>query len=860
MSDATDTERDDEARDEAAEENGGGEGGGETTDRFGGEGGKKVLLLGYVGMLAVVVLVLFGLIALGGDLKPPKAEEAGQKDPRSSINADKVLWKLLLAGILILMACRIAGGLLKKVHQPQVIGEIIAGVLLGPSLLGAVWPSAFDFVFPPELMSYLDVLAQIGLIFYMFLVGLELDFSLMRGRGHAAVWVSHASIIAPFLMGVALALWLFPTLGAGDDFLPFALFLGAAMSITAFPVLARILTDRGLYKTRIGTVALTVGAVDDVTAWCMLAVVITVARDTPIGQALLLIGILMVFIAFMLKAVRPVMARVSRYYERRGALSGTFLAALFIGLLASALITDKLKIHVIFGAFIFGAIMPHDSGFVRDLTGKLEDFSVVFLLPFFFTFSGIRTDIFAIGGDVKKWLMTLAILAVAILGKWGGSKLAARFVGLEWREAGALGVLVNCRGLTELIILNIGLQLGVLSPGIFAMLVIMAVVTTLMTEPALTIYYPRDVQRQMIKEETGEEPDIGGDDGEGRQKVLVAVGNSELARELTQVAAVVAGSAAPDGAGDGGDGEDAQDGAGEVTLLRVVKLSGTEVSHAPKVQDSMVDDAVDRVRPLRELVEDAGLSANPVAIPGGHVGETISRVANELDVDLVLMGYHQALFGHRLLGGAVGEVLRDARADVAVLVDPEGPRPLGLRDGGRILVPYAGSFHEQVGLDLALRLARTTGASITLLVSEEGEADDRATEAEEGTDFPFERVRVEGDVTEALFERAADFNLLVLGVGDRWMTQEETLASVREEVMEKTGTPYLLVRRFGGKRGRLRRRWAQLKRAPGVLADVYRSDGGEPTAGKAGEETRERLGSGSGGNGAGNGKGTGSDN
>jgi Kef-type K+ transport system membrane component KefB/nucleotide-binding universal stress UspA family protein len=740
------------------------------------------------------------------------------------------------------------GRLLRKVHQPHVIGEIIAGILLGPSLLGAIWPSAFDFVFPPELMSYLDVLAQIGLIFYMFLVGLELDFGLMRGRGHAAVWVSHASIIAPFLMGVALALWLFPTLGAGDKFLPFALFLGAAMSITAFPVLARILTDRGLYKTRIGTVALTVGAVDDVTAWCMLAIVITVARESGMAQSLLSIGVLMVFIAFMLKAVRPVMRRVSGYYERRGALSGTFLAALFVGLLTSALITDRLHIHVIFGAFLFGAIMPHDSGFVRDLTEKLEDFSVVFLLPFFFTFSGIRTDIFSIGGDFKKWLMTLAILAVAILGKWGGSKLAARFVGLEWREAGALGVLVNCRGLTELIILNIGLQLGVLSPGIFAMLVIMAVVTTLMTEPALTLYYPRAVQRRMIKEETGAAPEGDEDDGDKAHKILVAVGNNELARELTQVATVVAGHGANGQNGDGGkeggdeDGEEGEGAGAEITLLRVVSLSGTEVSHAPKVQDSMLQDAVDRVRPLRELVEEAGFSANPVAIAGGHVGETIARVANELDVDLVLMGYHEPLFGHRLLGGVVGDVLRDARADVAVLVDPEGPRRLGLEDGGRVLVPYGGTFHEQVGLDLALRLARSTGAGLTLLNAGDGEAEEKATQAEEGTDFPIDRVRVEGDVTEELVRRAPEFDLLVLGVGDRWATQQDTLASVREEVMEKAGKPYLLVRRFGGRRDTLRRKWAQLKRAPAVLADVYRSDGGETsTAGQAGEETRERL-------------------
>jgi nucleotide-binding universal stress UspA family protein len=373
------------------------------------------------------------------------------------------------------------------------------------------------------------------------------------------------------------------------------------------------------------------------------------------------------------------------------------------------------------------------------------------------------------------------------------------------------------------------------------MLVIMAVVTTLMTEPALTIYYPREVQRRMIREETGATPE-GEDDEEKAHKILVAVGNNELARELTQVATVVAGHGA-DGQDGDAEEEEGERPEAEITLLRVVNLSGTEVSHAPKVQDSMLQDAVDRVRPLQKLVEEAGFSANPVAIAGGHVGETIARVANELDVDLVLMGYHEPLFGHRLLGGAVGEVLRDARADVAVLVDPEGPRRLGLEDGGRVLVPYGGTFHEQVGLDLALRLARSTGAGLTLLNAGDGEAEEKATQAEEGTDFPIDRVRVEGDVTEELVRRAPEFDLLVLGVGDRWATDQETLASVREEVMEKAGKPYLLVRRFGGRRDTMRRRWAQLKRAPAVLADVYRGDGEEASsAGQAGEDTRQRLG------------------
>ena len=778
-----------------------------------------VLLLGGVGASVALVNAQVG---------PPGGGPyygAGLKVEETA-SIDRVLWKLILAGAVILMTARVVGGLLHKVHQPHVIGEIIAGIMLGPSLLGEFWPSAFEYLFPPYLMSYLDTLAQLGLIFYMFLVGMELDFGLMRGRGHAAIWVSHVSIIAPFLMGVGLALWLYPTLGAGGKFTPFALFLGSAMSITAFPVLARILTDRGLYKTRIGTVALTVGAVDDVTAWCMLAVVITVARATGMAKSLLIIGLLMLFIAFMIYAVRPVLHRISSYYERRGALTGGFLGALFVGLLLSALVTDKLKIHVIFGAFLFGVIMPHDSRFVGELTQKLEDFSVVFLLPFFFTFSGIRTDIFAIGGSPKLWLMTLAILAVAVLGKWGGSKLAARFAGLDWKEAGALGVLVNCRGLTELIILNIGLQLGVLSPAIFAMLVIMAVVTTLMTEPALTLYYPRAVQRRMIKEE-GEGED-GDEDDEDRWKIVVAVGNPEVSEELTHVAALVAG-----------DREEEA----EVTLLRVVDVSGTEVSHAATVQDSVIQEATDRLRPLREVVEEAGFEANPVAIAGGHVGDTISRVANELNADLVLMGYHRPLFGHHLLGGKVGRVLREARSDVAVLVDPEGPRHISLGDEARILVPFGGRFHEEAGLDLALRLARATGAGLTLLAPGGDDAEERAAEVREGSGVDFELVAVDGDITQALFERAGDFDLLVLGVGDRWMTDNQALASVREEVMERAGTPYLLVRRQGGARGHLRRWWARAKRAPKVVAAVYRSEGDDVAEAprRAGEETKQRL-------------------
>lgn len=834
MSEATESDVEAEPRPGDGGRDGGESESGDTADKFG-RGATKTVAIGFGFLTGALVIGLWGLLSLGKNLTAPQPEGGGVAGERTQASAEHIVWKLLLAAIIILIVCRLVGGLLRKIHQPHVIGEIIAGILLGPSLLGAVAPGLSEFLFPTEILPYLDLLAQLGLIFYMFLVGLELDFDLIKGRGHAAVWVSHASIVAPFLMGVALSLWLYPTLGSGSSFSAFALFIGAAMSITAFPVLARILTDRGLYKTRLGTVALTVGAVDDVTAWCLLAIVITVARASGLLSAVISIGLAVLFITFMVLVVRPLMHRVAMYYERRGQLSGTFLAMLFVGVLLSALITDRLKIHVIFGAFLFGAIMPHHPGFIRDLTQKLEDFSVVFLLPLFFTFSGLRTDIFSIGADPKLLLMTVLILVVAVAGKWGGSKLAARFVGLDWREAGALGVLVNCRGLTELIILNIGLQMGVLPPPAFAMLVIMAVMTTLMTEPALAMYYPRALQRRMIREETPRDGDDAEAEDEERRKILVAVGNVASARELTKLALVVAGDHPH---------ETGEHTGAEITLLRVVRISGTEVSHSSTVQQSILDEAAGRLRPLRELVEEAGYECNPIVIAGGHVGDTIARVANELEVDLVLMGHHEALFGHRLLGGKVGDVLRGAKADVAVFCDPPASHAVDLREPARLLVPFGGRFHEQVGLDLALRLARSTGSRLTLLApaDRDEDAQRQAPEVPDGSGVDLDWVRVEGDVTEALLQRAGQFDLLVLGVSDRWMTQQETLATVREEVMERSRKPYLVVRRHGGARGLLYRLRGRLKTTPQQLAEAFKPDSAENvTAVRAKEETKERL-------------------
>jgi Kef-type K+ transport system membrane component KefB len=331
----------------------------------------------------------------------------------------------------------------------------------------------------------------------MFLVGLELDPKILRGRGHTTVLTSHVSIIAPFFLGSLLALYLYPRLS--DDsvtFINFALFLGTAMSITAFPVLARILSERKLLNTHLGTVSIAVAAVDDVTGWFILAFVVLLVRSNEAGSIWWMLGGLVLYVLLMLVGVRRFLWRLEAMYEKRGLLTQNIMAIVLLLLLASSWVTERLGIHALFGAFLIGAIMPKHPGFVHTLTEKLNDVAVVLLLPIFFAFTGIRTSLGLVAG-AQMWFYFALIFGVAILGKFGGSTLAARLSGMSWREAGALGTLMNTRGLMELVLLNIGLDIGVISPALFAMLVLMAIVTTFMTAPVLEwIYFSRVVPRE----------------------------------------------------------------------------------------------------------------------------------------------------------------------------------------------------------------------------------------------------------------------------------------------------------------------------------------------------------------------------
>jgi K+:H+ antiporter len=439
----------------------------------------------YLAMVGGTIALFFWIRSHGLSLgAPPPAAGAPRFGTAAGASQDNNFFNVLIALIVIIATARLVGALFKYIEQPAVIGEVVAGIVLGPSLLGRLAPEAYAYLLPPSVAPHLNLLAQIGVILFMFLVGLELDTRHIAHGTHATVAISHASIVTPFLLGSGLALWLYPRLATGDvPFTAFALFIGVSMSITAFPVLARILTDRGIHKTPLGSIALTCAAVDDVTAWCLLAFLVGIVQARLDGAAHTIL-LTMAYIGFVVVLVRPLLSRLVARVEQEGRLTQGVSAGLYVALLLSALATELIGIHALFGAFLLGAVIPSDSRVARELTARLHDLVVVFLLPAFFAFTGMRTQIGLVHGW-SQWLACGVIILVACLGKFGGSAVAARLTGLPWRESSALGILMNTRGLMQLVVLNLGLDLKVLSPTLFAMLVIMAVVTTMMTTPVL---------------------------------------------------------------------------------------------------------------------------------------------------------------------------------------------------------------------------------------------------------------------------------------------------------------------------------------------------------------------------------------
>lgn len=432
--------------------------------------------------------LIYWVISSGKKLERGLTDEAVVGSPWNNFrevfseNLHYPLAILLIQIVVIVSVAKFFGWLCKKIGQPSVIGEMIAGILLGPSLFGMYFPEISASLFPADSLRNLQVLSQIGLVLFMFVVGLELDLKTLKNSTNDAIVISHASIIIPFMLGVGLAYFLYTGFAPRNvKFLSFALFMGVAMSITAFPVLARIVQERNLQKTKLGVMVITCAAVDDITAWCILAAVIAVVKAGSVGSSLFIIGLAVVYVIIMLKAVKPMIGRLVKSDSNSGSRG---ITVILLTVIASAYLTEIIGIHALFGAFLAGVIMPEDMKFREKLIHKIEDVALVLLLPLFFVFTGLRTQI-GLLNDSSLYIITAVIIAVAVFGKFIGSALAAKYVGQDWETSLSIGALMNTRGLMELVVLNIGYDLGVLSPEVFSMMVIMALLTTFITGPAL---------------------------------------------------------------------------------------------------------------------------------------------------------------------------------------------------------------------------------------------------------------------------------------------------------------------------------------------------------------------------------------
>ena len=441
--------------------------------------------IGYGALILVALGLLYLIRSAGTQLSAPSpASDNGLFGQAAQIAQFETLLHLLLALAVIVVAARVVGSVFRRLGQPPVIGEVVAGILLGPSLLAWILPEVHSYLLPANIVPFIGMIAQVGIILYMFVVGLEVNPDHVRNNSALVLAVSHTSIVVPFLCGAGLSLLLYPVFSTSDVPFPvFLLFMGISMSVTAFPVLARILTDRGMHRSRLGMIALTCAAVDDVTAWCMLAFVIGVTKAN-LQDATQTLVLTIVYMLFMVFIVRRLMVRFARRQELKAELSQTTIGMILVMLLLSAFTTELIGIHALFGAFLLGAIIPPDCRLAVNLRRSLNELVVVLFLPAYFAFTGMRTQVGLIDG-LEQWLFCGLIILVASLGKFGGSLAAARASGMSWREGAAVGVLMNTRGLMELIVLNIGFDLKVLSPTLFTMLVLMAIVTTVATTPIL---------------------------------------------------------------------------------------------------------------------------------------------------------------------------------------------------------------------------------------------------------------------------------------------------------------------------------------------------------------------------------------
>jgi Kef-type K+ transport system membrane component KefB len=548
-------------------------------------------------------------------------------------NFEDPLAILLAQIVMIILVARLFGWVFKKIGQPTVIGEIIAGIVLGPSLLGMYFPGFSAALFPVESLGNLKFLSQIGLILFMFVIGMELDIKVLKNKASEAVVISHASIVIPFALGIGLSYFVFNQFAPpGVQFLSFSLFMGIAMSITAFPVLARIVQEREIHKTKLGAIVITCAAADDITAWCLLAVVIAIVKAGDFISSLYVISLAVIYVVAMIFIVKPFLKRIGDLYGSKDSIGKPVMAIFFLFLILSSYATEVIGIHALFGAFMMGSIMPDVTKFRMIFIEKVEDVAVILLLPLFFVFTGLKTEIGLIN-DPYLWKVTGAIIMVAVVGKFLGSALAAKFVGQNWKDSFTIGALMNTRGLMELIVLNIGLELKVLTPEVFTMMVIMALVTTFMTGPAL------DLINYLFKDKS--EPDAEEINNQSKYRILFSFGNNEKGKSLLRLANSLTQKQK------------------SKSIVTAMHLSLSDELHTFNMDEKEKDSFL----PIFEESELLNIEINTIFKATIDIESEIADVANQGDYDLLLVGLGKSIFEGTILGKVIGFTTRIMNPD-----------------------------------------------------------------------------------------------------------------------------------------------------------------------------------------------------
>jgi Kef-type K+ transport system membrane component KefB len=719
--------------------------------------------------------------------EPPESRELERITAEKEREAGSRFAAFFIAIAVVMLVARLFGMGAAALGQPRVMGEVVAGITLGPTILGAISPELQAALFPKDIIPYIGVVAQLGLIFYMFLVGLEIDFTQLRGRLGQVAAISNASVALPMVLGIAVALPIYELIGPDKKFIAFALFMGVSMSITAFPVLARILVERRMLKRPVGALALASAAIDDVTAWFLIALATAVAVAGSSGEVIETIVLAIGFCLIMGLAVRPLLSRASTAYDEAGRVPGGWIALIFAGVLIAAYTTEIIGIALIFGAFVMGLVMPRHAELSEDVTGRIEDFVVTLLLPLFFAYTGLKTNIGLLDRP-ELWLLTLVLIAVAVVGKMFGAMAAARFTGFDWRSSAVIGTLMNTRGLTELIVLNLALEKGVISEALFAMLVIMALVTTFMAGPFLRLLDPKNELGAPVEEELEEARAVAADLPEvpvPDQAILVAPQGEGALPQLLSLAEAMAGSEPPR----------------ELIVARLVSPpGGVALRGGLQTENRLLEEASREVADVRRDLLGKGIAARGVAFVSADAGSDLSRLAKSDEVALILIDGRRPLMGEGVPRGEVGEVLKKAPCDVGVLVAKERETVVPGPDAA-VIVPFGGAEHDWAALELGAWIASAHQAPLKLLGAA-GDTEDRS-----------KVTRLLGDAgllvqsyagisalpvvaesgREGIVEAAAGAGLLVVGLSERW--RDEGLGPTRSEIAKAAPAPVLFVRR-----------------------------------------------------------------